>query len=361
VRQVAYLNTREFPAPGRRRLELETTITCTDGTKRIVPRATSGILVLSVPQPTIAITGTENISRSYEAFKRGVRVFSDLRIEISKGSDETEPVAGISMEKVDKCSISVFPPLNPDHEEIKLPDLMLKSLKLGAIVSKTGGEVRGADMIYNYEQVIRQVVYSNQKPAYYLNRQFKIVCSELSERFTSNEYVQTLTVLHPPITPETLPGPVQVHHQISHHGAEIPSAHGGPRLLSSGRDYFSGGGQSQAQGHAVVIVVVVCVGLLLTVLAVGVVRLRAAHTRSLREEAEVEMAWDDAALTITVNPMEETGECRPAEGAKSLGESDVDQDSSDDEMYAEETSDDEDEEEEDEAPTRHRLEWDNDL
>jgi hypothetical protein len=29
-------------------------------------------------------------------------------------------------------------------------------------------------------------------------------------------------------------------------------------------------------------------------------------------------------------------------------------------MYAEETSD-EDEEEEDEAPTRHRLEWDNDL
>ena len=79
-------------------------------------------------------------------------------------------------------------------------------------------------MIYNYEQVLRQVkflllllllllllmllllllhlllllfqvVYSNQKPAYYLNRQFKIVCSELSERFTSNEYVQTVGLL----------------------------------------------------------------------------------------------------------------------------------------------------------------------
>ena len=37
-----------------------------------------------------------------------------------------------------------------------------------------------------------QVVYSNQKPAYYLNRQFKIICSELSDRFTSNEYVQTV-------------------------------------------------------------------------------------------------------------------------------------------------------------------------
>lgn len=359
VRQVAYLNTREFPAPGRRRLELQTVITCTDGTKRVVPRATSGILVLSVPQPTIAITGTENISRSYEAFKRGVRIFSDLRIEVSKGNDETEPMTGISMEKVDKCSISVFPPLNPDHEEIKLPDLMLKSLKLGATVSRTGGEIKGADMIYNYEQVIRQVVYSNQKPAYYLNRQFKIVCSEMSERFTSNEYVQTLTVLHPPITPETLPGPVQVHHQISHHGAELPRP--GARHLSTGRDYFSGLGGAQSQSHAVVVVVVVCVGLLLTVLVVGVVRLRAAHNRSVREEQEVEMAWDDAALTITVNPMEDTaGECQARGGEKSLAESDVDQDTSDDDMYAEETSD-EDEDEEEEAPSRQRLEWDNDL
>ena len=53
-----------------------------------------------------------------------------------------------------------------------------------------------------------------------------------------------------------------------------------------------------------VVVVVVCMGLLFTVLTVGVLRLRAAHKRALREEAEVEMAWDDAALNITVNPLE---------------------------------------------------------
>ena len=47
-------------------------------------------------------------------------------------------------------------------------------------------------MIYNYERLLRQVIYTNGKPAYYLNRQFKIACSELNGRFVSNEYVQTV-------------------------------------------------------------------------------------------------------------------------------------------------------------------------
>ena len=51
-------------------------------------------------------------------------------------------------------------------------------------------------MIYNYERLLRQVTYTNRKPAYYLNRQFKIACSELNGRFVSNEYVQTVSMIY---------------------------------------------------------------------------------------------------------------------------------------------------------------------
>ena len=170
---------------------MATKITCVDGTKRQVPFALSGILVLPVPQPTITISGTENISREYEPFKRGVRIFADLRISVSRGEGEVEPIDGVET-KLDRCSISVFPPLNPDHEEIHLPESMLKALNIGGSISNNGWEIIGADMVYNYEQIVRQVTYSNQKPAYYLNRQFKIVCSELNQRFVSNEFVETV-------------------------------------------------------------------------------------------------------------------------------------------------------------------------
>lgn len=44
-------------------------------------------------------------------------------------------------------------------------------------------------------QVLRSIEYSNKKPAYYLNRVFKLTCSELNGRFSSNEYIQTVSTL----------------------------------------------------------------------------------------------------------------------------------------------------------------------
>ena len=65
-------------------------------------------------------------------------------------------------------------------------------------VTEAGAEISGTDMIYNYEQILRQITYNNMKPAYYLNRQFRLSCSLRDQRFISNEFIETVRILWRP-------------------------------------------------------------------------------------------------------------------------------------------------------------------
>ncbi len=57
-----------------------------------------------------------------------------------------------------------------------------------------------------------------------------------------------------------------------------------------------------------IVIIVVCVGFLLFMIILGVMRIRSAHqtrTHEVTVEDRPEMEWDNSALTITVNPMDQ--------------------------------------------------------
>ncbi|KAH1011570.1 hypothetical protein HUJ04_000909 [Dendroctonus ponderosae] len=355
VRKVGYANTREFPTPGRRNLKLTTTVTCDTGKIVNVPAAQTYVMVLRPQIPSIHLNGTGNMARKYEDFRMGVRVLADIHIT--------------GEQKLDKCQLTIYPNLNPDHENLAVPEETLKSLGMAARVSKDGVTISGSDMVFNYQQVLRELVYTNKKPAYYLNRVFKLTCSELNGRFSSNEYVQTLTVIHP--QPKES---IVAHAKINRHNVEVRPA----SVIS--RDYVQASHlnlMASGGSHAVTIIVVVCVGFLLFMIVLGVIRIRAAHHKSSSEEAQDgEMTWDDSALTITVNPMEnadhkmERNGCGPedySESDQSDSESSSDEDGPGDRPCRVRVDSSDEEEDEIPASTRRKrdyqnvsqLEWDN--
>jgi len=220
-------------------------------------------------------------------------------------------------------------------------------------LNKDGIFISGADMIYNYEDILRHIHYTNRKPAYYLNRAFKVVCSELNGRFSSNEYVQMLTVSHPQIEKSAKP---VAHAKVDRHHVDfMPSKQSGEiSYLEANLLDTSDAVAMSSASHTVTIIIVVCVGFLVFMIVLGVIRIRAAHQRAQEtRDEDQEMAWDDSSLTITVNPMdqieEEERETQP------LNEED-DSDSSDDgSSYHDEIESSEDEAE---KVKSRELEWD---
>lgn len=107
----------------------------------------------------------------------------------------TAEMTNVLERRIDSCVISVYPSLNPDHETLTIPANILAIFGISAKVSKDGVAFNNADVIFHYQEILRDVHYTNFKPAYYLNRQFKLVCSEMNGRFLSNEYIQTVSYI----------------------------------------------------------------------------------------------------------------------------------------------------------------------
>lgn len=231
LQKIHYINIKQMPTIGRRNIEVKATVSCPNKIAIRLPTMETYIMVnpstaqlQSTKEPTnqvhdkpiteeqkpqIVVTGNKNHLVTYPDIKKGVRILANISLNVYSGGRVRE-----NLQKLDACSVTVWPSLNPDHEAITVDsDKELSStLDIKTNINKDGAEMMGYDTTANYLSVLKSLVYTNKKPAYYLNRVFKLSCTQVNAHFTSEEYALTLTVLHPKQTPTYPPYTAQQQH-----------------------------------------------------------------------------------------------------------------------------------------------------
>ncbi|KAH9514163.1 Calsyntenin-1 [Bulinus truncatus] len=324
--QVAYVNARTYPTPGYRTLTIETSLIC-EGETVVLPLLEKKILVEEQQEPVFVITGYSNLTRMVYEFERGLRVFHDIHIFArsqplediaeegdSNGVDESSSAKAarlaLKLSKtlsqqsteqkdddfmIDECHVKADPPLNLFIEHLSLPTHLMEIHGLEWSETNDGVVIRNADTIPNYENVIRNIHYYHNKPEELANRTLTLYCSSQNQRFISTKFIERLVAVHQPPPPVPKPANIMSNVQGIHQtlkGSNSESLH-------------SPGAASSNLG--MVAIIVVCVGFLLFMIVLGVIRIRAAHKRTqvVQVDEKQEMEWDNSALNITINPMEQ--------------------------------------------------------
>ncbi|XP_042559000.1 calsyntenin-2 [Clupea harengus] len=339
--KVSYINSRQFPTPGLRRLHISTTVQCFgEDTCISIPDIMAAVMVLPPSEPRITIAGVERLVRPAADFSSitGVALFKEVRIISTVTKSESafsaahRPGLLEAMHNLDYCDVLVIgEELNPELESLEIHHSSLMGKHLDATNSTSGISIYGVDSMSHYEQAIRQVRYRNWHPTALMERRFRLSCSELNGRYTSNEFNLEVGVVHSSVVVE------HVNHMASQPQYMRPVHH--PIMVHTvSSNHISG------TPPAATVVIVMCIAALVVIVVLGIYRIHTTHQDGSKADEEggkdPEMDWDDSTLTITVNPMENI---QAAEGAEEAREEEQEED----EDEEEEEDDDEEEEEDD--------------
>ncbi|XP_041272191.1 calsyntenin-2 [Onychostruthus taczanowskii] len=369
LQKVSYINSRQFPTAGVRRLKVSSKVQCFGEDVCIsIPDIDAYVMVFQANEPKITITGMDHFARPAAQFEseRGVILLPDIRIVSTVTKMEhsvdlrehdranKQVVVEEMLHNLDFCDVLVIgAELDPEQECLELDHGELQGKHLDATNSTAGYSIYGVDSMFSYEQVLRQLRYRNWGTSATSGRKFRVKCSELNGRYTSNEFNLEVNILHSSNSNFM----DHVNHMIFQ-----------PQFLQSVQ--HPEGSVSAVHSSVVpsvaTIVIIICVSILVLVVTLGVFRLHSARQHgSLGHEGtkENEMDWDDSALTITVNPMEKYE--KPHQTEEESEEEDRD-DEEEDTTSAESDDSEEEEEEEGEglrkggrnATRQEQLEWD---
>ncbi|XP_076986377.1 calsyntenin-2 [Tamandua tetradactyla] len=317
LQKVSYINSRQFPAAGVRRLKVSSRVQCFGEDVCIsIPDADAYVMVLQAMEPRITLRGSERLWRpaSQVASAGGVALFPDLKIlstvaraEAPRDLRTAAPKSAVLEEmlhNLDFCDILVLGgDLDPRQECLELNHSVFHQRHLEATNSTIGYSIYGVGSMSYYEQVLHHIRYRNWCPASLESRRFQIKCSELNGRYTSNEFNVEISVLH-----EVRGSDKEQANHLIVQPPFLQSVHH-PEARSSLQ-------RSSVVPGIATVVVIISVCMLVFAVAMGVHRARITHqhfTQETEAAKEAEMDWDDSALTVTVNPMEKHADPRHGE------------------------------------------------
>ncbi|XP_074125201.1 LOW QUALITY PROTEIN: calsyntenin-3 [Sminthopsis crassicaudata] len=347
LQHVAYMNTLRFATPGVRPLRLATAVKCFSEESCVsIPDVEGYVVVLQPDAPQILLSGMTHLARPAVDFEgpEGVPLFPELQITCSishqvetkkdeswQGTVTDTRMSDEIVHNLDGCEISlVGDDLDPERESLLLDAASLQ--QRGLEISNTSAyiTISGVESITVYEEVLRQTRYKLRHGAALYARKFRLSCSEMNGRYSSNEFIVEANVLHS-MNRAAYPSHVLSSQQFLHHGHQPPAEMAGHSIASAH--------QNSMVPSAATLIIVVCVGFLALMVVLGLVRIHSLHQRvsgvggspgASDDPKDPDLFWDDSALTIIVNPME-SYQNRQACVAGAAGGQQEDEDSSDSE------------------------------
>ncbi|GMS83765.1 hypothetical protein PENTCL1PPCAC_5940, partial [Pristionchus entomophagus] len=382
---IAYENVRPVPTPGHRPIRLQTTVECTEGKTISLPELKTYVIVEKNPVPTLSISGADEITATQKQLQVGTAMVPGLKLTVSVTGEDGETEDVTTDRKLDSCKVHLKPSRDMDLEYFSSPATLIASTHIDFEHDKQGIVLRGEEWASVYQEVIEKIHYFNTRPDAYAKRIYTVQCTMDKGRVVSNEFVVTMSIDAMPTAAASVPLPSGDSAQDSSSSEETAKHYepsfdqiGGSRLqnilemelprpkaLLSHHGYDMGG-QGAVAGGAVAVVVVVCVGFLLVLLVVGVLKMRDTpmprRHRKNRRGQDHGMEWDDDGMNITVNPLDDV-EKSLGGGTAYLSEDESSDDGDSECSYHDEemSEDDEEEDESEILPVNHQappLEWD---
>uniref|UniRef100_A0A0K0F0E3 Calsyntenin-1 (inferred by orthology to a D. melanogaster protein) n=1 Tax=Strongyloides venezuelensis TaxID=75913 RepID=A0A0K0F0E3_STRVS len=339
--KVTYKNTQKYIIPGNRTVKIDVEMTCDNGEHIKFVGAKMNINVKKIDVlPVLTASGSGTVNVSGKNLKNGVAMFPDIEINAvnaDEGIDLTEKST------LDWCQIHLNPSRDLDLEYFSSPASLIALLNVDFEHDKQGILLKGKEKISGYRDIIRQINYFSTRVDAYNKRTFILQCSMMDGKVESNKFTTVLNIDQSsnrkddsgnenqilPIKPfdaafvdENSNTPVlQIDDDFEKHfepsftqsssnrlqnilELDLPR----PKALMGHRGYEMG--QGAIAGGAVAVVVVVCVGFLLVLLVVGVLKMRDTplpRRGNSKKDRTLEsgMEWDDSGMNITVNPLED--------------------------------------------------------